>query len=86
MNPRIERGDGLDHGVDASMLALRASIIERIHSLILSLSLSSVALGVWGRRSLTFCQSTSGFVFAHIRFPVGTAGCQLQSMAIAIGK
>jgi hypothetical protein len=31
-NPGIERGDGLDHGVETSISAWRALIIERTHS------------------------------------------------------
>jgi hypothetical protein len=86
LNPAIERGDGLDHGVDASMPALRALIMEWTSPSMLSLSRSSVASHGRESLSLTVCRSISGFVFAHRRFLVGMAACQLQSIARAIGR
>lgn len=80
-NPAIERGDGLDHGVDASMPASRALTMEETNLSMLSSSLSSVTSYSRGRRSLTICRSIVRFVWAHKRFLVGVAGCQLQSMA-----
>jgi hypothetical protein len=84
-NPGIERGDGLDYGVDALMPALRALIMECIYLLMLSLSLSSIILGTRHSRSLIVCCSNGRFVLVYSRFFDGVAGCQLQSMATAIG-
>lgn len=84
--PGIERGDGLDHGVDASMPEVRASIIERRYSSMLSLSSSSVASGRRGSRFLTICWISYTFVFAHSRSLGGVTGCQLQSIATVIGR
>src|SRR2546430_1323310 len=85
-NPGMERGDGFDHGVDASMLAWSALIVERTHSSMLSLSLSSEASGTLGSRSFSVRWSNGTSVLAHSRFLDGAACCHLQSIAISIGR
>jgi hypothetical protein len=86
LNPAIDRGDGLDHGVDASMPALRALTIVVACLSICSLSLRSMSFGIWRSMSSTVSRSFERSVFVHIRFFILGANFQFHSTVTSIGK
>src|SRR4051794_29589160 len=84
--PGIDRGEGLDHGVEASMPFWIALMTELTCLSIHSLCPSCEAVRLGESWSLTVCRSCARFVLVQTLFLIGVAGCQSHVMAVAMGR